>query len=109
VGGDTFERSLKCIAFDGRLLVIGFASGSIPSVEMNRVLLKNISLIGLHWGLYFDKAPEVIRDAQNAIFDLNRQGKINPVISATYPLSEAARALDALSSRETTGKVVLLP
>lgn len=109
VGGDTFQRSLKCIAFDGRLLVIGFASGNIPSVEMNRVLLKNISLVGLHWGLYFEKAPEVLRDAQNAIFDLHRQGKINPVISATYPLGEAARALDALSARETTGKVVLLP
>ncbi len=109
VGGDTFERSLRCIAFNGRLLVIGFASGTIPSVQMNRVLLKNISLVGLHWGLYFSEAPEVLREAQDAIFALHQQGKIEPVISATYPLEEAARALDALSSRETTGKVVLIP
>jgi NADPH2:quinone reductase len=109
VGGDTFDRSMKCIAFDGRLLVIGFASGRIPSVEMNRVLLKNISLVGVHWGLYFDKDPKVIRDAQRAIFDLHAHGKISPVISATYPLSEAAVALDALAARRTTGKVVLIP
>jgi NADPH2:quinone reductase len=109
VGGDTFDGSMKCIAFGGRLLVVGFASGRIPTAEMNRVLLKNISLVGVHWGLYFDKDPAVIHDAQEALFDLHAQGKINPVISATYPLSEAARALDALGSRKTTGKVVLIP
>jgi NADPH2:quinone reductase len=109
VGGDTFDRSLKCIAFDGRLLVIGFASGTIPLARMNRVLLKNISLVGLHWGLYFEKDPAVVRDAQQAIFDLHHEGKINPVISATYPLPEATAALDALGARKTTGKVVLIP
>lgn len=109
VGGDTFDRSLKCIAFEGRLLVIGFAGGRIPSAEMNRVLLKNISLVGLHWGLYFDKDPAVIEEAQRAISELYAAGKISPVISKTYPLSEAAAALDALGSRKTTGKVVLLP
>jgi NADPH2:quinone reductase len=109
VGGDTFDGSMKCIAFNGRLLVIGFASGTIPSAKMNRVLLKNISLVGLHWGLYFDKDPAVIRDAQRAIFDLHARGKISPVISATYPLSDAAAALDALGTRQTTGKVVLVP
>ncbi len=109
VGGDTFDRSMKCIAFNGRLLVIGFASGKIPSAEMNRVLLKNISLVGLHWGLYFDKDPAVLRDAQRAIFDLYARGKISPLISATYPLKDAAAALDALGSRQTTGKVVLIP
>ena len=109
VGGDTFDRSLKCIAFDGRLLVIGFASGTIPTAKMNRVLLKNISLVGVHWGLYFEKDPRVVRDAQRAIFDLSREGKITPVISAAYPLSEASAALDALGSRKTTGKVILTP
>ena len=109
VGGDTFERSLKCIAFGGRLLVIGFAGGRIPSVEMNRVLLKNISLVGLHWGLYFDEDPAVTEEAQRAISELYAAGKISPVISQTYPLEEAAAALEALGSRKTTGKVVLLP
>jgi NADPH2:quinone reductase len=109
VGGDTFDRSMKCIAFGGRLLVIGFASGRIPSVEMNRVLLKNISLVGVHWGLYFDKDPAAIQTAQRAIFALHARGTISPVLSATYPLSEATAALDALASRRTTGKVVLIP
>jgi len=109
VGGDTFDGSMKCIAFDGRLLVIGFASGRIPTAAMNRVLLKNISLVGVHWGLYFEKNPAVVHAAQRALFDLHAQGKISPVISATYPLSEAALALDALGSRRTTGKVVLIP
>jgi NADPH2:quinone reductase len=109
VGGDTFDRSLKCIAFDGRLLVIGFASGTIPDAKMNRVLLKNISLVGVHWGLYFEKDPQVVADAQRAIFELNRKGEITPVISATYPLSEATTALEALGSRKTTGKVILAP
>ena len=109
VGGDTFDRSLKCIAFDGRLLVIGFASGRIPSAQMNRVLLKNIALVGVHWGLYFEKDPGVVQDAQEAIFELQAQGKISPVISATYPLVDAAYALDALGSRKTTGKVLLVP
>lgn len=109
VGGDTFDKSMKCIAFDGRLLVIGFASGRIPSAEMNRVLLKNISLVGLHWGLYFEKAPEVLHEAQAAIAALHAAKKISPLISATYPLTDAASALEALGSRKTTGKVVLIP
>lgn len=109
VGGDTFDRSTKCIAFDGRLLVIGFASGRIPTAKMNRVLLKNISLVGVHWGLYFEKDPSVIRDAQRAIFDLYQAGKIAPLVSGTYPLTDAADALDALGSRKTTGKVILHP
>jgi NADPH2:quinone reductase len=109
VGGDTFDRSLKCIAFDGRALVIGFASGLIPTPRMNRVLLKNISLVGVHWGIYFDHAPEVVRDAQREIFHMHAKGKVTPVVSKAYPLSDAAAALEALASRKTTGKVVLLP
>jgi NADPH2:quinone reductase len=109
VGGDTFDRSLKCIAFDGRLLVIGFASGRIPECKMNRVLLKNISLVGLHWGLYFDRDPQTLQDAQRALLSMYTEGKIEPLVSATYPLTDAAQALDALASRRTTGKVVLVP
>ena len=109
VGGDTFDRSLKCIAFDGRLLVIGFASGRIPEAKLNRVLLKNISLVGLHWGLYFDRDPETLQEAQRALVAMYGEGKIDPLVSATYPLTEAAKALDALGSRKTTGKVVLVP
>jgi NADPH:quinone reductase-like Zn-dependent oxidoreductase len=109
VGGETFELSTKCIAFEGRILIIGFASGTIPSAQMNRVLVKNFALVGLHWGLYFEKDPQVLRDAQDAIVRLYRDGKISPIVSATYPLEDAAIALKALGARETTGKVVLIP
>ncbi|MGB8332319.1 MAG: NADPH:quinone oxidoreductase family protein [Polyangiales bacterium] len=109
VGGDTFDRSTRCIAFEGRILIIGFASGRIPSAQMNRVLVKNFSLVGLHWGLYFEKNPRVLRDAQEAISRLYADGKIVPLVSARYPLEDAKLALAALASRKTTGKVVLIP
>ena len=76
---------------------------------MNRVLVKNFSLVGLHWGLYFEKNPKVLQDAQEALSRLYSAGKIAPVVSATYPLAEAKAALDALGARKTTGKVVLIP
>ena len=66
VGGDTFERSMKCIAFEGRLLVIGFAGGHIPSAQMNRVLLKNISLVGLNWGAHEVQQPERVLGVEPA-------------------------------------------
>lgn len=109
VGGNTFNLSTKCIAFEGRILIIGFASGEIPSAKMNHVLVKNYSLVGLHWGLYFDRDPKVLRDAQHAISKLYEEGKISPLVSETYPLVDAKMALDALASRKTTGKVVLIP
>jgi NADPH2:quinone reductase len=109
VGGDTFDLSTKCIAFEGRILVIGFASGRIPTAKMNRVLVKNFSLVGLHWGLYFQKNPQVLQEAQVAISRLYSAGKIAAVVSATRPLEDAQAALDALGSRKTTGKVVLIP
>lgn len=109
VGGETFELSMKCVAFEGRILVIGFASGTIPTALMSRVLVKNFSLVGLHWGLYFEKDPAVLRDAQDAISQLYADGKIAPVVSATYPLEDARAALEALGSRKTTGKLVLIP
>jgi NADPH2:quinone reductase len=109
VGGDTFDASTKCIAFEGRILVVGFASGRIPTVAMNRVLLKNFSLVGIHWGLYFDKNPEVLRESQLALSKLYAERKIQPVVSQTFGLREAGAALAALGSRETSGKIVLIP
>ena len=109
VGGDTFDLSTKCIAFEGRILIIGFASGTIPSAKMNRVLVKNFSLVGLHWGLYFKKNPELLRKTQEAISRMHAEGKIAPLVSATYSLSDAESALAALGGRKTTGKIVLIP
>ncbi len=109
VGGDVFERSLKCIAWNGRLVVIGFAGGTIPSVAANRILLKNIEVTGLHWGAYAQHQPEAIGEVFRALFALYEAGAIRPIVFRAYPLEEAARALVDLGSRRTWGKVVLAP
>src|SRR5438445_766237 len=109
VGGDVFDASLKCIAWNGRLLVIGFASGRIPEVKLNRVLLKNIALVGLHWGAHAMHEPERIPETLRALLALYREGKIAPVVYRTYPLEELPAALEALGSRQSYGKVVVAP
>jgi NADPH2:quinone reductase len=109
VGGDVFDRSMKCIAWNGRLLVIGFASGVIPSVQANRILLKNIAVTGLHWGAHVAKDPAKIPRTFAALFELQRAGRIRPVIFASYPLEEVPAALEALAGRRTWGKVVVAP
>jgi len=109
VGGDVFDRSLKCIAWNGRLLVIGFASGTIPTVAANRILLKNIAVVGLHWGAYAKYEPARVPETFEALFRLYAEKQIRPVIYRGYPLEEAPAALAALGSRKSHGKVVLLP
>lgn len=109
VGGDTTDRSLKCINWNGRLLVIGFASGDIPEVKMNRVLLKNISLVGLHWSAYPEREPERVDECIEGLFQMAAEGRIDPLVSARYPLESAGEALEALASRRTVGKIVLVP
>ena len=109
VGGDVFERSMKCIAFGGRLLVIGFASGIIPSIQANRILLKNISIVGLHWGAYRTHDPAKISETMIALFALYERGAIRPVVSSIRPLAEAAAALEEITSRKSVGKVLLVP
>jgi len=107
VGGDVFDSSTKCIASEGRLLVIGFAGGRIPSIAANRILLKNISVVGCYWGGHLERHPEYLDETQHELFALFEAGKINPVVSHEYPLSEAVAALRDLASRKTVGKVVL--
>ena len=107
VGGDVFDLSTKCIAPEGRLLVIGFAGGRIPSIAANRILLKNISVIGVYWGGYLERHPQFMKEAQADLLSMYEAGAIKPVVSATYPLSDAATALRALAARKTHGKVVL--
>src|SRR5215468_9818661 len=109
VGGDVFERSLKCIAWNGRLLVIGFASGKIPSVAANRILLKNISVVGLHWGAYARYEPARVPEAFAALFELYGEKKVHPVIFERFPLERVTEALAALGGRKSYGKVVLCP
>jgi NADPH2:quinone reductase len=109
VGGDVSELSMKCIAFGGRLLVIGFASGIIPSIQANRILLKNISIVGLHWGAYRTRDPAKIGETMIALFALYERGAIRPVVSSIRPLAEAAAALEEIASRKSVGKVLLMP
>jgi NADPH2:quinone reductase len=109
VGGDTTDLSLKCIAWNGRLLVIGFASGRIPEVKLNRVLLKNIAITGLHWGAHAIHQPERVGETFHALFSLYEAGKIRPVIFARHPMAELPAALDALGSRRSHGKIVVVP
>jgi NADPH2:quinone reductase len=107
VGGDVYDRSTKCIAFEGRIVLVGFTSGRIPQAATNHVLIKNYSVVGLHWGLYTKRAPELIAPAARALLDLYDSGKIKPHISARIPLSEAPRALATVAEGKSTGKVIL--
>ncbi len=107
VGGDIFDLSTKCIASEGRLLVIGFAGGRIPSIAANRILLKNISVIGCYWGGYLEHHPEFMAEAQAKLFGMYEAGQIKPVVSRAFSLASAAEALRALAERNSYGKVVL--
>ena len=109
VGGDTTQKSLKCIAWNGRLLVIGFAGGTIPEIAANRILLKNISVVGLHWGALAQREPGRADACFRALFTLHARGQIEPVIHSRYPLEELPAALEALGGRRTYGKVIVEP
>jgi NADPH:quinone reductase len=109
VGGDVFDRSRRCIAWEGRLLVIGFTSGRIPEVPANHVLLKNYSVVGVHWGPYTDREPSLIASTHAELVRLHGEGAIKPLIGRRVPMDEAPQALEDLGARRTVGKVVVIP
>ncbi len=109
VGGDTFDRSLKCIAWNGRLVVVGFASGTIPSVRANRIMLKNIAVTGVHWPAYAQHQPELVTETFAALFTLYSDGRIRPEIFGRYALEDVPRALADLEGRRTHGKLIIVP
>ena len=109
VGGDIFEGSMKCLAWNGRLLVIGFAGGTIPEVKANRILLKNIAVVGLHWGAYAQHEPARVPEVFAGLAELYAAGHVRPLIFGSYGLDEVPQALDALGSRATWGKVIIAP
>jgi NADPH2:quinone reductase len=109
VGGDTTQKSLKCIAWNGRLVLIGFAGGEIPEIKANRILLKNIAVTGLHWGAHATRDPQRVVDCFAALFRLHARGQISPVIYARYALEDVPGALEALASRKTHGKLIVTP
>lgn len=107
VGGDITDLSLKCLAWCGRLLIIGFAGGRIPLIPANRLLLKSASAIGVFWGERRNRNPESAREMVNELLAMYGRGEISPVISKVYPLASAPQALHDIASRQTYGKVVL--
>ena len=109
VGGDTFDRSRKCIAFDGRILVIGFASGRIPEAPANHALIKNYSIVGVHWGLFARLYPQAVVDHHEHLMKLYEEGEIDPLIYRVFPFEEVPEALDMLGSRKTWGKLIVKP
>jgi NADPH2:quinone reductase len=109
VGGDVFDRSRRCIAFEGRLVVVGFTSGTIPQAPVNHALVKNYSIVGLHWGLYRKLDPARIGMVHEELCRLFDDGAIAPLIGSTLPLTELPQAMAAIADRGTVGKVVLTP
>ncbi|HBH45495.1 MAG TPA: NADPH:quinone oxidoreductase, partial [Hyphomonas atlantica] len=109
VGGDVFDESVRCIAFDGRLLVVGFTSGRIPEVKVNMPLIKGFSVVGVRAGEYGRRFPQRGKENMEAIWKWAAEGKTRPRIHAELPLEEWREAYRLLTDREVVGKVVLRP
>jgi len=107
VGGEIGEKSLRCLAWHGRYLVVGFAAGPIPALAANRLLLKEASAVGVYWGGASGIDPALGPRIRAAVLGLYRAGKATPLIRGRFPLSQADAALASLAGRESVGKVVL--
>ena len=107
VGGDFFNVALRCLGWEGRLIVIGFASGKIPQAPANILLVKNCGVLGFYWGAYRRREPERFKAAFDALFKWYEAGTLKPHISQTLPLEQAGEALRTLADRRATGKIVL--
>lgn len=109
VGGDTWDRSRKVIAWDGRMLVIGFTSGRIPDHPINHILLKNYSVVGVHWGASIARDPDAMGRHMRDIFTMFDDGFVDPLLFREVAFDEVPQAYTLLSSRGTYGKVVVTP
>jgi NADPH2:quinone reductase len=109
VGGDAFRKSTKCVAFEGRILVVGFASGDIPQAAPNHALVKNYSILGLHWGLYERMDPGSIGECHAELTRLVGAGLIRPLISERLTLADVPDGVRRLAQGSTTGRIVFLP
>jgi NADPH2:quinone reductase len=109
VGGDVFDLSRKCVAFEGRIIIVGFTSGRFADAPTNHVLVKNYSVLGLHWGLYNKLIPKLVTETHDALVKLYEDSKIDPLIYKTVPFEEVPEALELLGSRKTYGKLVTKP
>ncbi len=107
VGGDAFMQSLRCINTNGWLAIIGFASGTIPQIPANYLLVKNIAAIGIAVGAYRRVDPPFFAECFRRLMAWHEEGKLHPLVSHTFPLAETATALDMLITRKATGKIVV--
>jgi NADPH2:quinone reductase len=107
VGGERFTDSLRSLREEGRVVVVGFTGGSIPEIRVNRLLLRNIDVVGAGWGAYVMPKPHVTREVAAAIDRLIAQGAVKPLVGARFPLARAADAMRLIDERRATGKVVL--
>lgn len=107
VGGDLFDASRRVVAFEGRYVVVGNASGRVPELPTNHLLVKNYAVLGLHFGRYRTEAPAVLAEALAEVTELAASGRLTPAVGTVHPLASARDALVALASGETTGKQVV--
>lgn len=107
VGGETYQRSTKCIAFEGRIIVVGFAGGEIQSASLNHALVKNYSIIGIHWGLYNTKNPAAVDDCHQELTRLANAGLISPFVSERFAIDGVPAGLQRLADGKTVGRVVM--
>ena len=109
VGGDAFTRSTKCIAFEGRIVVVGFTGGSFGQLATNHALVKNYAVLGLHWGLYRFTTPELVATVQRELDGLVAAGVVRPLVTERLAMSDAPDGVTRLSAGETTGRLVVSP
>lgn len=109
VGGEAYAKSTKCIAFEGRIVVVGFTSGTVPAPGLNHALVKNYAILGLHWGLYNTHDPVAVRHAHDELSRLAAEGAVRPHVTERLPLSGAADAVQRVADGTTTGRLVVLP
>ena len=107
IGGDQFKAALRACNPEARLLPLGFASGEVPQIPANIILVKNLSVLGFYWGGYARVNPKVLTDSFAELFQMYADGKLKPHVSHVLPLEEANEALDLLRTRKATGKVVV--
>jgi NADPH2:quinone reductase len=107
VGGDRFTDSLRALAPEGRLLVVGFTGGSIPEVKVNRLLLNNVSVVGVGWGAFWMRDPSYLQEQWARLLPYLEDGRLEPLVGNSYPLEKAADALLELDERRALAKVLL--
>jgi len=109
VGGPAYAGSTKCIAFEGRIVVVGFAGGQIPTVALNHALIKNYSIVGLHWGLYQSRDPQAVRDCHARLSKLAADGSVRPLVGERLGLADVPAGLQRLADGATIGRTVFVP